>query len=237
MVLLHGSGGKVNQCFPQGGEGRVAEEFEEFRLVIVNHRFQDHEVSDGDFGGRGVDDVRQRLPVFDVGIRVVHSRLFVIAQRDGGETGAEARHAFLVAVLGHPWAVLLLAPPSDPGFALRRGLVAVDPPEDRAYDVHFRDEDIDQRDPVPAELGQAEDMAGDGANRIGDARRYAGFVNELRDDCLGEDIEQVNQQGRCRGVGSRQGGRQGGEEQGDIDPRLAELCGSSEDGNDLLKLC
>jgi len=84
--------------------------------------------------------------------------------------------------------------------------------------VVFRDEDVDERVPVPLEIPEREDVTGDGADGIGFRGIDAGFGDELGDDGFGEDVEEVDEEG---GAGGRcvcwEGGRRGEEgEDGDL---------------------
>ena len=159
----------------------------------------------------------------DVRKRAFETRFLEIAQCERGETCAEPRHAFAVALCGDPGGVgvvFVFAPPAEAGFAVDGALVAVNAPEDGADDVIFGEEDVDEGVALPAEFVGGEDGDGDDADRVGGFRGHGGFVDELGNDGFGEDVEEVDEEGGAFGVGDGGWRRWGGEELGDFDSRF-----------------
>lgn len=136
----------------------------------------------------------------------------------------------------HERATAAVASPAQPGSACSCVLRTVDAEEDGAGDVVFRDEDIDERVPVPLEIPKREDVTGDGADGIGFGGVDAGFGDELGDDGFGEDVEEVDEEGGARGRSACwQGGRRGNEGiDGDLWARDLER--GSEGIDDILEL-
>ena len=120
-----------------------------------------------------------------------------------------------MSLLGDKRARSILALPTQATFALGGALVAVDGEEDGADDVELGDEDVDEGEAVPAEVGGGEDPGGDDAERVGGSRVDGCFVAELRDQGFGEDVEEVEEEGGAGAVGDR--GRGLEEEGGDVD--------------------
>ena len=81
--------------------------------------------------------------------------------------------------------------------------------------MEFGDQDVDEGGTVPEEIGKREDLAGDDADRVGEAGGDASLGDELGDDGFGKDVELVDEEGRGLGVGGI-GWGWGGEEEGDV---------------------
>lgn len=139
-------------------------------------------------------------------------RFLVVAQTDSRKPCSQASHALAVLLQPQKGATAPVASPAQADFAWSCVLGTVDAEEDGAGDVIFRDEDIDERVPVPLEVPEREDVTGDGADGVGFGWVDAGFGDELGDDGFGEDVEEVDEEG---GAGGRcvcwQGGSRGDE--------------------------
>ena len=187
--------------------------------------------------GGHVGDGRKGAPVVSRWVGVLDLDLVVVAQSKGGKSGAEARHALAVALGGDPRrgrGVLVFAPPAQVQLAIGRGFAAVDAPENGTDNVHLGEEDVDQGDTVPAEVGHRKDVAGDHTDRVGCLGRNASFVDELRNDGFGENVEEIEEKGWSLGVGKWLWRR--GEEHGQGKLGLGNLQGFSKNGNELGKL-
>lgn len=134
------------------------------------------------------------------------------------------------------------APPAEAGFLFDGccgGGVGgmgggTDAEEERADEVVFRQQDVDEWDTLPFQHVLREDVGCDDPDGVGGLGLHARFGDELRDDGFAEDVEEVDQEGRAlagRGVYGvvvleGWGGR--GEEGGDDDGGAGEGEGGSE---------
>jgi len=220
---------------PQRRDRRPAKEMNKLALIILNHALQHHEVRRREFVAGGVANSRKGAPVMVVGEGVLDFGFFVVAQAQGREAGAQTRHALVVALLGYEWPVGLFAGPAQPGFSRGGDFWAVDTEEDGADEVEFGEEDVDEAEAVPAEFADGEDVAGDYADGVRGFGGDAGFVDELGEDGFGEDVEEVEEEGRA-GCGLWEGVWWVGEEGRDGDGGLGGRGGFFEDGEDGLQL-
>ena len=92
--------------------------------------------------------------------------------------------------------------PAQSCFASCSVLRAVDAKQDGADDVEFCDQDVDQGVLVPLEILKSENMASDGADRVGFSGVNTGFRDKLCDDGFGKDVEKVEEERRPSGGGA-----------------------------------
>ena len=142
---------------------------------------------------RNVDDAGERRPVMPVWIGILHASFLVILQRNARKAGAEACHPLKVPLLRHEGSAVLLSPPAETSLPFQDSFVAVDTEEDWTDDVEFGEEDVDERNALPTEIVQCEDVTCDGTEIVGYKRLDAGFVDELRDHSFCEDVEEIKE--------------------------------------------
>jgi len=109
-------------------------------------------------------------------------RFLIVAQADPCKPCSQASHALTVLLQPHERATAPVASPAQAGFACSCVLRTVDAEEDGAGDVVFRDQDVDERVPVPLEIPECENVTGDGADGVGFGGIDAGFGDELGDN-------------------------------------------------------
>ena len=100
--------------------------------------------------------------------------------------------------------------------------------------MELGDQDVDERESVPAELGHGEDRRGDDANGVCSTGRDSGFVDELCNYGFGENVEEIDEEGGSIGREMRRGQMVKEGKNGDL--RLWGFGGGLEDRGDFEKL-
>ena len=177
-------------------------------------------------------------------------RFGVVAEGEGRETRGQACETLVVLLRGDEGAGegggvevgAFFAPPAETSFLRVCGGGCCgggrpDAEEERADEVEFREQDVDERDPLPFQNVLREDVGCNYPDWVSGLGFHACFGDELCDYGFAEDVHQVDEEGRALGGGRVCGvvaleGWRGGKEGGDGDGGAGDGEGGFEGGED-----